>query len=204
MLVNPLKVMQMSEGICESPCWMGITPLESSFGESLETVKGLKFLLPGGELRTDEERGNINWYSGARQNVYIIFENGYVSYIDAYSPDATLKDVIEEYGQPTFYITYSLEEEPEGVRVKFYEVDLFYPENGLVFIILADSPLYENIRVRDVYFVHQGTIMEMIEEFQLHRKANYPHYLIVEKEYYPWEGLGLCPQGLLSNEYCTQ
>jgi hypothetical protein len=203
-LINPLKVIRMNEGYCEPPCWMGIMPQETSFGESLEIIEGLRFFLPGGWINADEDRGYINWYSGSSQNVYVRFENGYVSYIDAYVPDSTLGDVIKLFGQPSFYITYSHEEEPESGQVKFFEIDLFYPENGLVFTALWNEPLAEIIKLRDVYFINNGTPEQMIEEFQIHRRVIQPHYTVVEKEYFYWEGLGLCPQGLLSAEYCNE
>jgi hypothetical protein len=215
---EPLKILSLSEDVCDPPCWMGIFPDETSFTDALKIVKELEFFSQNGdliveankiiliptyaEIVVDDNKEFILWQSGVEQNAHIAFENGIVSLISFYIPETKLGNVIEKYGTPDSYYTYSVENVVEGETEKYFGMDIFYPETGLVFGVVGREPISDDSVVLNVTFTHPGTVEEIVAEYL---SPGLPgQNVIVRLEYFPWEGYGVCPQGLPRDVYCEE
>jgi hypothetical protein len=196
---NPLRILKMNEDVCEPPCWMGIIPAETSFKDAYEIVSGLEFFSQRGEIKVDENEEFLLWQSGLHQNAHISFDNGIVSLISFYFPETELGNVIEEYGTPDFYRTYAVNYEIDEENEVYYGIDIIYPEIGLVFQVIGQEPISEDLVVLGAFFTGPGTVEEIAAEI-LAPGQN----LIIQLDFFPWEGFGVCPRGLQSEDLCQK
>lgn len=190
-----LRIVYMSDEICDPPCWMGITPFETTYEEALEIIGELNFFSNEGLINIDENLKFINWYGGDGNNAHIRFTDGIVSSLSFSLRNAQLGDVIQTYGFPEYYNTQEGDSE--------YGIDIFYPKVGLVFGGYDTKLLSESTTISGVFFVHPDTADNFFDDYINLRRSLHPR-IIYDERYYPWEGLDICPKGLSSDYFCKE
>lgn len=191
---KPLKILRMSEGICDPPCWNGITLLETTYEETLQIVEGLDFFNQEGLVRTDEDRVYIDWLGGDGNIASFRFEDGIVYFMEFHLRDnTTLGDVVQTFGDPEYY---SIGEGDHDA----YLIHVFYPQIGMVFTTgtTISYKFSENMGVWRIDFFPSDSAENFIPTYASYLRKIGKLGIGTEDyfaENFPWEGFGVCPRG---------
>jgi hypothetical protein len=193
---HPLRVLKISEDICNPPCWMGIVPFETTYEEALEIVESLVFFSSAGYIRINEDQDLIVWHPGGGNEVYINFRGNYVYYIDFDFRRSKLEYIVQSYGVPEFYTIVEGDSE--------YGIDLYYPQIGIVFSGYGLNFLSEKTIISGACFVSPGTPENFYADYIDLCMTQSQRLRYSEPELFPWEGYGVCPHGLTSDYLCEE
>lgn len=183
------------------PCWEGMRPghttaqaVERYLAEHL-SAQETRFL---GRVEEDACLG-FGWLtesSRSRREIHTTDDVMTYLYVDVITPTVTLRALVDQLGLPEYI--YSVMEMPEpsapyGAR---YQLEVFYPNAGLIFGLKANQPgmIQPDLLVDRIEYTFPGTLMEIIRArlFCPERRGQSALDIGEEDFYYaqPWSGYG--------------
>jgi len=125
---NSQKVSVVESNPCSPPCWYGIIPGETSVNEAI----GLLLLIPG--IHDDREKIEdylsnnkiISLRKVREEGLQIYCPDEKVTNISLYSENWNLREIIDLYGEPLYYLSFYQQYEST-----YRSVILLYPKNGI-------------------------------------------------------------------------
>lgn len=191
------QLLELGSEVCDPPCWYGIIPGQTTLAEAEKILLGLDFFTSDGSVVFDETYSVITWYGGEGNNAYLNYQDGTIQIIHFYFKTGTsLGTILERLGEPDGYF---LSEDDEA-----YVITLFYPLSGIVFKASQEfsKPMDKNMAVYFGYYVPQTEPENFLNQYIQLRKLDRPGFNLSGVDYYQWEGLGICPEGLSFPELC--
>ena len=148
---------------CKAPCWQNLIPGKSTEADVDRFLNNLSTVdWPGRGYRVFNNDGLTCWYKdfadqvGGTVNEAVRFniENGTLTFIESINkPLINLGDLVRQIGSPE-YFNAELVVGPDGSN---YSVEVYYPSQGLAFIITPEQ--------NDVGYVKPSMIVSTIQYF---------------------------------------
>lgn len=183
---------------CEVPCWFNIVPEETTDQRSIDLLRNNKMIeVPQEEIEYDKSSGRIDNFRFYYKNDStfigeIVFHQGVVNYINLYSKNWDIENIISYFGEPNYYFS-SFQRYESTYRTVY----LFYPNKGTIIVALPDqynsqndnSILSNNTKVINIYSFSKIDYSDELISIDL---GDFQGKLaIVEKEnIHPWIGIG--------------
>lgn len=172
---------------CAAPCWQGLTP-----GEAANSQKIVKFVSSFPNARYVDTRNFYNphqthvmwsWNTSPSTNLIIIEDEKIVGieiYTNCFLP---IEDILRKYQTPAACFA-----REAGYHEKYIEVQLYYPELGLTFILnlVPDTP---TITATTPIVAIRFSRSESTDEFEMRDT----------RRLYQWFGYGEIPQQMIVN-----
>jgi len=174
---------------CEAPCWNGITPGETSFRDARIIVEDDERYRNVEEIQPEEEtEERLFGFSDGDANVccQVYSRDGETidSMLFLLSPQMTLGEVVEKYGEPT-YLTG--EEVAEGQAIMF----LLYPDVPIVlyaFVAGASGELSEDSEIIGLLYMTESEIQQIIDASRFYVWEGYQAFADYIDENYDFVG----------------
>jgi len=174
---------------CEAPCWNGIIPGETTFRDALILVEDDTRYLNVQEVEAEEEtEERLFGFSDGEANVccQVYSRDGEVieSMLFLLSPQMTLSEVVDKYGEPT-YLTG--EEVAEGQAIVF----LVYPDVPIVlyaFVEGAGGDLTETSEIIGLLYMTEAEMQTIIDASRFYEWEGYQAFADYIDENYDFIG----------------
>jgi hypothetical protein len=187
---------------CQPPCWQNLTPGKSTsedVDQFLENLSATDWPERDTHSRYESSRKWIRIVSANYFNfkvVDIYMENGTLTFIRSHrSIKANLGQIVDRFGQPEAYEAIL----SEGPHESLYDVEVYYPMQGLAFVISSNPEdagyINQNMLIKEVHYFLPGNLpsyftqsfsYDYIDEAAIAEATQFQ----LEKFVLPWTGFG--------------